>query len=78
MSYPIVQQVPEGSEWKGDGKAFVQEGCVKAWGYQVPYGRNIIIANYITPEGEHILLEKYVLNRITEADAWESLKSAGY
>ena len=78
MSYPIVTSVPEGSVWLGDGKAFAQEGCVKAWGYQVPYGRNIIIANYLTPKGEHVVLEKYVLSRITEAEARESLKSAGY
>lgn len=78
MSYPIVTQVPKGSEWKGDEETFVQEGCVKGWGYQVSYGRNIIAAKYKTPDGRHVLLEKYVLNRITEADAWETLKSAGY
>ena len=78
MSYRIVTSVPEGSRWLGDGKAFIQEGCIKAWGYQEPYGKNAIVARYLTPKGEHVIIEKYVLSRITEAEARASLRAAGY
>ena len=77
-TYTLVTKLPEGSEWIGDGTAFIQEGCVKAWGYQVPYGRHVVVAHYITPSGERVMLEKYVTRRISEADAWAELKSAGY
>lgn len=78
MTYRLVNFIPAGSEWTGDGKAFIQEGCVKAWGYQVPYGRHVVVAHYITPDGERVMLEKYVISTITEADAWAKLKAAGY
>ena len=81
MSYRVVTniaEIPVGSKWLGDGKGFVQEGQVSGWGYQEPYGKEIIMARYSTPKGELIALEKYVLSRVTKAEAWASLKAAGY
>lgn len=77
-TYALVNSIPEGSKWTGDGTAFIQEGCVKAWGYQVPYGRHAVVAHYITPDGNPVMLEKFVIRTITKADAYAELKAAGY
>ena len=80
MSEMIIgmEDLPEGSIWTGDARTFIHEGCVKAWGYQVPYGRISITATYRTPTGDKVLIEKGVEKYITYEDACADLREAGY
>lgn len=78
MSYKIVEQIPAGSQFIGDDEEYIPEGYVSGWGATTSFGKHVKVSKYDTPAGEHLALKRYVIREVTEADAWESLKSAGY
>ena len=78
MTYTLVQNVPANAEWEGDGRMFIQEGYVNAWGTQAPYGRNVIVSRYKLPNGAKVAVERYTVNRITAERVRADMKDAGY
>jgi hypothetical protein len=78
MSYRRVTEIPAESELISKTTEYISEGCVIGWGATASFGRTVAIEKYRTREGDTVVIEKHVISRITEADAWESLKSAGY
>ena len=78
MTYTLVNEVPANAVYEGDTHMYISEGYVYGWGAQRSYGRNIITACYILPDGTKIAVEKYVESRFTKEEAWAELKEAGY
>ena len=78
MAYTFVNEVPANAFYEGDTHMYISEGYVYGWGAQRSYGRNIIAARYILPDGTKVAVEKYVESRFTKEEACAELKEAGY